>query len=125
MESVGAQLVSIEATPSTRWSGVVIPELLSTKTKSWRGPQPWAPLCVNVLIALSLVMLPVLREIPMAVLYGLFLYQAGPCNPSLNWHLFCPWNHWPFSLRGSQTVRGAKLKRETFPFQLKWQLFCP
>jgi hypothetical protein len=38
---------------------------------------------VNVLIALSLVMLPVLREIPMAVLYGLFLYQAGPCSRPL------------------------------------------
>ena len=33
-----------------------------------------APLLVNVLIFLSLVMTPLLREIPMAVLYGLFLY---------------------------------------------------
>ena len=35
-----------------------------------------APLLTNVLIALSLVMLPVLREVPMAVLYGLFLFMG-------------------------------------------------
>jgi hypothetical protein len=61
----------------------VIWELLGNMAKLRRGPHPRAPLCVNVLIALSLVMLPVLREIPMAVLYGLFLYQAGPCSRPL------------------------------------------
>jgi hypothetical protein len=46
-----------------------------TKTKVlWVRENRIAPLLVNVLIFLSLVMTPLLREIPMAVLYGLFLY---------------------------------------------------
>jgi hypothetical protein len=42
----------------------------------WVRENRLAPLLTYVLIALSLVMLPVLREVPMAVLYGLFLFMG-------------------------------------------------
>ena len=47
----------------------------TTKTKVIRVRENrLAPLAVYALIALTIVLLPVLREVPMAVLYGLFLY---------------------------------------------------
>jgi hypothetical protein len=42
----------------------------------WVRENRLAPLLVHVLMSLTIVMAPVLREIPMAVLYGLFLYMG-------------------------------------------------